>query len=450
MTLLSMLAAYWKPARIDDRIELVWVTDDAPTRRETIALFNSMNETYRVVLDAQNGTTEKIIVQSIAGVGPDLFDCYDTSGLTAFIKADIAYDCTDDFQRLGIDLSETWPCLKPTYELNGRIYGHPANVSAPAMWYNKRMFDEAGVPYPTPDWTWDDFLAIAQRLTRRDAHGRPVQFGFLGPYDPNEYHLFWHQWNAPMYNEAGTRCMLDQPQAGAAVQFMQDIIYKHRVMPSLSDEFSMAASGGWGAGGLTLFAGEKGAMAIGGRWWLLLLRKQDYDHLRLGIVSIPKGLLPRVVGNGKTTVINKRSKRIEGALAFLAFLHSEEYNALINRQADGLGPVMKHCYTDAFLHDPDRPKEDFNAVWRDAVANADPMPVSPYVNGKEVEVRLLHQMDLIKAGKKTGEQAMRDLAARINQGIVKQLRMDPAMKAQYMDAVQHGALPAWDRPEEAP
>ena len=47
------------------------------------------------------------------------------------------------------------------------------------VYYNKDLFDAAGLPYPKDDWDWDEFLNVAQQLTQRDAQGKITQWGFL-------------------------------------------------------------------------------------------------------------------------------------------------------------------------------------------------------------------------------------------------------------------------------
>ena len=73
MSVLSVVAWVWRPRGGDDgRIELVWVSDDNPVRREQIELFNELYPQYRLRLDPQNAGMEKVIVQCLAGVGPQL------------------------------------------------------------------------------------------------------------------------------------------------------------------------------------------------------------------------------------------------------------------------------------------------------------------------------------------------------------------------------------------
>jgi len=436
-------------------IEIVWCSDDNPVRREQIRLFNRLHPGYRIRLDPQNVGVEKVVVQSLAGVGPDIFDCYTGYQLSAYVRAGIALDLTDLLASAGLDMGpETiWPSLQPIYLLDDRVYAHPMNAGSPAVWFNKRLFDEAGEPYPEPDWTWDDCIATAQRLTVRNERGQVTQYGLLGPWD---WKLALFQHGARVYNEEMTRCILDAPEAIAAIQFMYDLIFKHNVMPSLQAETAMASAGGWGTGMLALFGAERGAMAIGGRWWLCIYRIEEYAALRLGAVEVPGLELPdgsvsrRVYGYGRSTVVNSQGKRVDDALLFIRYLHGQPYNELVNRQADALAPVIEYNYTDDFLHNPDYPEEDYNDVWRSSMAAAEPEEVSPYVNGQVVERFLTVQMDMVRSDIKSPADAMRDCTRRINDEIIDTLRHDPELYARYMEAVAAGAQPAWDDPEDAP
>lgn len=447
MVLLTAIAWRWQPEAADDRIELIWCSDDNPARREQIELFNRLHPEYQVKLDPINATMEKEIVQSLAGVGPDLFDCYSGFQLAAYVRSGIARDCTEFLLARGIEPESIWPCARPTFMYDGRAYGHTENVSAPAVWFNKGLFEEAGEPYPASDWTWEDFIAVAQRLTKRDARGRPVQFGFIGYWD---WMSVLVQWRGCIYTPEGTRSALDSPEAGEALQFMQDLIYRHKIMPSPAEENAMAGMGGYGVGTINLFGAGRGAMAIGGRWWLTVLRDKSYARLRLGAVEMPRGPTTRILGVGKSTLVNAKTEHLEGALLFLEYLHSREWSDLINHQADALAPVVEYNYSDTFLHDPEFPKEDYNAVWRAALENAMPMEVSPYVNGQTVDRILVVQTDLVRANLKSGADAARDAAKKINRAIIEQLKLDPELKKRYYQAIANGAAPAWDDESQAP
>src|SRR5438477_205509 len=102
---LSLVA--WKlqpPPAPAGKTSLIWVSDDNPTRREQIRLFNRLHPADDLRLDPTNSGMEKVIVQSLAGVGPELFDCYSGFQLSAYVKSGIAWDVTDGLARAGIDV----------------------------------------------------------------------------------------------------------------------------------------------------------------------------------------------------------------------------------------------------------------------------------------------------------------------------------------------------------
>jgi multiple sugar transport system substrate-binding protein len=58
-----------------------------------------------------------------------------------------------------------YPAERKAVTVNGKVVGVPSLQDDLALVYNKQLFAEAGIPEPTPDWTWDDFRDAAKRLT---------------------------------------------------------------------------------------------------------------------------------------------------------------------------------------------------------------------------------------------------------------------------------------------
>ncbi|MCX6358632.1 MAG: extracellular solute-binding protein [Armatimonadetes bacterium] len=428
---LSLLAWSIRPNVAEPgKTALTWVSDDNPARREQISLFNRLHKDLTLRLDPNNTGMEKVIVQSLAGVGPDLFDCYDTFQLSAYVKSGIAWDVTDELAKLGLDpAKQTWKAVQADSIYEGRAYGFGNNVGADAVWFNKSIFDREGIPYPKGPWRWPEFIKLAQRLTHRDANGRATQFGFMCEWW--QWLHFVYQFGGRVYSEDGTRCVVDSPETVAAVQLLYDLIYKYKVMPSPVEEAAMATQGGWGSGTITRFGADKGAMALGGRWWLCTLR--DYKGLRLGVVECPYSVKRVFRGYGKGTLINKNSPHRQEALKFLIYQAGRDYNQLISDQADALGPVVKFAYEPRYLMNPKHPEEDYNVVWRDALERATPDQYSPFING-QVALRLLNkQLDLVKNNQKTAKEAMRDAALQLNREIARGLEQDPELARRYRE-----------------
>ncbi len=428
LLILSVVAWSIRPRPKDDgKIPLVWVSDDNPARRDQVALFNTRNPTCSLTLDPGNGGMEKVIVQSLGGVGPDLFDCYDGFQLSAYVRSGVAWDVTDELKSRYLDIATIWPPLQQYVMYDKRVYGFGTNLSADAIWFNKEIFDAESVPYPKGPWTWEQFIPLAQRMTKRDAEGRVIRFGFMCEWW-NWLHFVYQQ-GGRVYTPDGTRCVVDSPETIAGVQFLHDLIYKYHVTPSPVEEATMATQGGWGSGTITRFGAGKAAMALGGRWWLCTLR--DEKNLHLGVAESPYSRYRLFRAYGKATLINRHSPRREEALRFLVYQSTKEYNDLINNQADGLGPVVRDTYSDAFLHNPRFPAEDQNEVWREAALHSQSDQVSPFVNGQIASRILNKQLDLVKNDQKTPEAAMRTAAEQINAEIARTIQTDPELRRRY-------------------
>ncbi|HLI28630.1 MAG TPA: extracellular solute-binding protein, partial [Chloroflexota bacterium] len=117
-----------------------------------------------------------------------------------------------------IDLTDFYPPLLDLFRYHGALYGLPRDNDTKVIYYNRQLFDAAGVPYPQPGWTWDDLRALAAALTRRDEHGRPLQYGF-------GFELAW--WRLWVWQNGGdvfddplrpTRYRLDEPAAIEALE----------------------------------------------------------------------------------------------------------------------------------------------------------------------------------------------------------------------------------------
>lgn len=431
---LSFVALLLEPRAVNNgKMMLLWTSDDNPARREQLSLFNQMYPRYHVDLDPSNSDMQKVIVQSLAGNGPDVLDCYSPDQLSAYVKSGIAWDVTDELKRRGIDVSNNiWPIDRTTCMMNGRVYGAPTNAGINALWVNKALFEKDGIPLPKGPWTWDQFIPIAQKLTHRDASGRVTQWGAI--MDWSNWEQFAYQYGGRVYTPDGTRCIVDSPAAIRGVQLFRDLTYKYKVLPSPSEQDAMATAGGWGSGTITLFQGGTIAMAYGGRWWLCTLRKEP--DLQLDAVECP---YPRdgyrvFTGAGKCTLINAKSPRREQALTVLEYIQSAQFTHLINHQADALGPVPKYCMGNDFLHDPAYPQEDFNSVWLNVMKYGVLSEISPYINAQEAERIMTQQIDLIKANQKPTDQALRDAAAQVNAEIKQNVEKDPALRAQYLKA----------------
>ncbi|MHB8635931.1 MAG: extracellular solute-binding protein [Fimbriimonadaceae bacterium] len=427
LAVLSLAVWRMQPRPRAGVIELVRVSDSNPLRLEQCDLFNRENPGVHVTLDPSTGI-DKVIVQSLGGVGPDVFDAFDPFELSAYAQGGIALDITDELAKRGIDLKKiAYPGVLPTAIYQGRVYGIPTNLATDALWVHRDILEAAGIPEHKGPWTWSDFIPIAQRLTVRDAAGQPIRYGF--EFEWWQWRDFFTGFGARVFSDDGTRCTLGDGPSVAAVSMMHDLVYKYHVSSTPIEDASMATEGGFGSGGMSIFGSRHAAIALGGRWWLAQLR--TYKGLNLGVMEAPYGTVRKFFGYGRATLINKASPHRKEDLDFLLYQLSAGYNDLVNSQADGISAFGKFNRGAKFLHDPAHPAEADNATWRAVAEHSVGADASPYVSGQVAAQIITDQMDLVQADAKSPAAAMRDAGAQINAVIARNLAQNPNLAQQY-------------------
>ena len=415
---------------IDDKNPkvLIFSTDLNQIRDEQIDLFREMYPEIPIATDpTKSDDAMKIIVQSVGGVGPDLLTSYNPEILTAYVKAGIALDITDIIKEWGVDYKKDfWPSTFDTSIYEDRIYGVPGNASVDGIWYNKTLFDEAGVEYPSGEWDWNEFIEIALKLTKVDEDGKVTQFGF-GLDWGDQWPLFVKQWNGEIFNEDGTECTLNSPEVIEAVQFLHDLMYKYKVIPTPIEESGMVGSGGWGGGPINFFGGGRYAMALGGRWWKISF--QNFPDLNYGVSQTPYNSRKVFYGAGKSVLINKNSPRKDEAFDFLKYLLSKEYNMLINLQGDAFSGVKK--YTELTPEELENPLLADIPMWAGMMEHAEAMEMSPFVDTGYVKTKMNDQLTLVKNNIRTPEEAMNRVTEQVNKRIQEYLQEDPGLRKQY-------------------
>ncbi|MFQ6058038.1 MAG: ABC transporter substrate-binding protein [Anaerolineae bacterium] len=226
------------------------------------------------------------------------------------------YIAKDDY-----DLSDFYPGLLELFKYQDSLYGLPRDNDTKVIFYNKQLFDEAGLPYPSDDWTWQDLRELALKLTRReDVMGKIVQYGFA--YEPMEWWILWVWQNGgEVFDDdfAPTRTTINSPQAIEALQFLADLTNVDQVTPPFEVQRSSLSIG-------RLFQKGQLAMAFGNH--ALVPAFAQIEGLRWDVVGLPRGKLKVNVAGGAGYAISSRSQHKEAAWTFLKFLESLKGQAL--------------------------------------------------------------------------------------------------------------------------
>jgi multiple sugar transport system substrate-binding protein len=343
---------------------MVGVGPDRPMYEELLKRFHEQHPDIRVrplwVPGSQYQTKLKTLIA--AGKPPDMFWSGDVwvayelpflADLTDLIARDAAEMEVDDF----------YPELLSSCRYDGRQFLLPRWFNVALLYYNRKIFDAAGEAYPTPEWTWDDYLAAAQRLTRRGADGKvevwgsSITTGWWG-----EWLIYVRQAGGQLFTDDMNRCLLDSPEAIAGMRFYYDKIHKHQVSPRP------------GFGPDQGFMSGKIAMELGGHTgnWILYNQIKDLDW---DIQILPKG--PATRSGGEVAIdsfgIAKQSQHREQAWEFVKFLSSKESVRL--HVENGFLPVRKSVSRE-MLTDRTAPPRNIAAAY-EQLKYAQQVPRSP-------------------------------------------------------------------------
>jgi multiple sugar transport system substrate-binding protein len=118
------------------------------------------------------------VVSKFAGGDPyDLMYLQPTQ-LADYTAQGMLHPLDDLIKQNGIDVSNLIPGALRT--IDGKIYGWAQSLNADVIIYNKDILTKAGVPEPTPDWTWDDLFNMAKRLTVKEGGATKIYGFYMG------------------------------------------------------------------------------------------------------------------------------------------------------------------------------------------------------------------------------------------------------------------------------
>ncbi|NPV07734.1 MAG: sugar ABC transporter substrate-binding protein [Anaerolineae bacterium] len=198
-----------------------------------IPQFEEANPGIKVTFEPAIGDwSQKITAQMAAGDAPDVMVAYGNAA-REWMEAEQLLPLEEEFT--SDELSDFYEGQLVAFNVNNHLYEIPKYVSTVALSYNKDLMDEAGLDYPTDDWTWDDFLMAADKLTVRDDSGKASQWGYRVAQNYIA-HWVWQNGGEWMDKDAmGTKILIDQPKAVEALKFNWDILYTYKYSPSAQE-----------------------------------------------------------------------------------------------------------------------------------------------------------------------------------------------------------------------
>lgn len=216
----------------------------------------------------------------------------------------------------GIDRRDFIPFLWNDLTYQGETYGVPQDINIVGLFYNKDLFDKAGLSYPNENWTWDDLKTAGQKLTvDRDGDGHPEIVGIDMAWGAAGFQPFLYQAGEKFWNAERNRSAFDTPEAAKALAFYKSL------MGSYSISQSSSVRGGLGPD--KFFETGKVGIFFDGSWRTPSLKK-NAPNLRFGVAPLPGGRKKMSVSGSCFWAVSSLSKHPNEAWKLVKFLSSKE------------------------------------------------------------------------------------------------------------------------------
>ncbi|MBX4150522.1 ABC transporter substrate-binding protein [Paenibacillus lautus] len=297
-----------------------WDTGDALKIEQEIAKkFEESHPGTKVQVEAYaDGFDQKLAAGFGAANPPDVMYMWDFPTYHQSLEPLDSYASKDE----DLNIDDFYQGLFNYGKIDNQLYGIPAGFTTRVVYYNKKMFDDAGIPYPSDGWTWTEFQELAQKLTDKSKK----QYGFGVRAENDTYDLQGFVWSngGSFISEDGTTIegYMNSKETAEAIQMLGDMLKNG----------SAVLTGGKGQqSGEDIFKAGKIAMWESGIWPLESFREAGID---VGTVEMPafEGKPVKGVLAESALSIAKDSKNKDLAWEFIKFYVSDE--AIKMRVAD--------------------------------------------------------------------------------------------------------------------
>ena len=224
----------------------------------------------------------------------------------------------DQFEVL--DLGDFWPNLLASYNYGGVQYGLPTDLDLALTYYNKDVFDAAGVSYPEAGWTWDDYRVIAKALTQGEGVGKI--YGSTAFNFGRTRMIAWSYGGDFIDPETGEAAMESEP-VQRAMGLLNALLVEDQSAPLpgtegvTNDRVGMNMWGPWGS------------------WYILSDVEFEWD-----VVPIPIGTEEAVLAWGSTLAAFASSENQDAVRQFMDFFAAPEKQFVIDAVANGRAPFV--------------------------------------------------------------------------------------------------------------
>ena len=289
----------------------IWDNNQLPAHEKIIAAFEAQHPNIKVEPQVVPWGDYWTKLQT-AVAGGEAYDTFWMNGpsFPVYAGKGVLMNLQPMVDADAVDMTKYPEALVKLYSYDGSVYGLPKDFDTIALFYNKDLFDKAGVAYPDGTWTWDNLTEAAKKLTDPAAG----VWGFASTLeDQSNYWNFIYQNGGQVISEDGAKVLLDQPADCEALQYAYSFV-ADGTSPDGATMASVDPS-------TQLFPGGKVAMITAGSW---MVKPYAESGLKIDVAPLPKGKQNATIIHGLSNVVWSGTKHPQEAWEWVKFLGSEE------------------------------------------------------------------------------------------------------------------------------
>jgi len=330
---------------------------------------------------------EKILAMVTGGTPPDVTGTLRFTSASWAVKG-ISTTLDQYLSRGGFKESDYFPNAITPWRINGKLYALPREVDLHTLWYNRQLFEQAGVKPPDETWTWDTLITSGQRLTKRD--GDRAQFAFNVATNHKAWVAFAQQNGSKLWDKEvlPTKLLINTQTVYDAIQYIADLRNKHRVSPT-SQETTDLGGNFWPRGMLAMNYAEASQAAS----YASTIKDFTYD-----VAVPPKGKQFGTWLGGASYTTPRGSTKREAAVQFILHASGVEGQKLIAQHNFGAPAIKSVADSDLFLKSATPQNK---RAWRQSFEWGAGPPMTP--NWPEIEAAINTDLNQTWAGNRTAK-----------------------------------------------
>lgn len=313
VTLLMVLSISCGSNTSNNKTKIRFATwDNAETltfQQEIVDEFNKKQDKIEVSIEAYGDNYDTKITASMgSGDAPDVMYMWN---YPKYSKGLLQLD--ELIEKEGSEyISDFYEALWNYNSFEGKKYGIPVGYTTRVLYYNKDLFDKAGISYPNENWTWSDVYDASRKLT--DKSKKIYGIAFPVKPDPYDYEMFsWSNGSSFVNKNGEYKNIINNSKNVEVYETIQNLI-KENIAISTEDY------------GEKNFILGKVAMFMNGSWSIKRLNEKGINY---GVELLPMfkaDIKSKSIISSSGVAISKGSKNVDAAWEFVKFYTGKEMN----------------------------------------------------------------------------------------------------------------------------